>query len=38
MTVIIETERLTKRYKNFYAVQDVSLTIRKGEIYGFRGY
>lgn len=37
MTVIIETERLTKRYKNFYAVQDVSLTIRKGEIYGFIG-
>jgi len=34
---IIETVSLSKHYKGFQAVKDVSLQIRKGEIYGFIG-
>ncbi len=34
---IITTDRLTKRYKDVTAVSDVSLTVGKGEIYGFLG-
>lgn len=37
MDFIITTEHLTKRYKTFVAVNDVSLHIRKGSIYGFLG-
>lgn len=37
MDYIITTEQLTKRYKSFVAVKDVSLHIRKGSIYGFLG-
>lgn len=37
MEYIITTEQLTKRYKSFVAVNDVSLNIRKGSIYGFLG-
>lgn len=37
MENIICTEGLTKRYKNFTAVNNVSLHIRKGSIYGFLG-
>lgn len=37
MTEIITTDRLTKQYKSFVAVRDVSLHIRKGSIYGFLG-
>ena len=37
MDYIIETERLTKKYKNFTSVDRVSLHIRKGSIYGFLG-
>lgn len=37
MDYIITTEQLTKRYKNFIAVNEVSLHIRKGSIYGFLG-
>lgn len=37
MDYIITTEQLTKRYKSFVAVHDVSLHIRKGSIYGFLG-
>lgn len=37
MDYIITTEQLTKRYKNFTAVNNVSLHIRKGSIYGFLG-
>ena len=32
---IITTEQLTKKYKNFTSVNNVSLHIRKGSIYGF---
>ena len=34
---MIRTERLTKKYGNFYAVKDVSLHVKQGEIYGFLG-
>lgn len=37
MDYIITTERLTKKYKNFTAVSEVSLHIRRGSIYGFLG-
>ncbi|SDS25501.1 ATP-binding cassette domain-containing protein [Jiangella sp. DSM 45060] len=34
---IVVTERLTKRYGDRLAVNDVSLTVRRGEVYGFLG-
>lgn len=37
MDYIITTEQLTKKYKNFTAVDHVSLHIRRGSIYGFLG-
>lgn len=37
MEYIITTEHLTKKYHSFIAVNDVSLHIRKGSIYGFLG-
>lgn len=37
MEKIITTEGLTKRYKDFTSVSNVSLHIRKGSIYGFLG-
>nr|WP_314276967.1 ABC transporter ATP-binding protein [uncultured Peptostreptococcus sp.] len=37
MNYIITTEGLTKEYKSFIAVNDVSLYIKKGSIYGFLG-
>ena len=37
MDYIIKTEQLTKKYKSFVAVDNVSLHIRKGSIYGFLG-
>lgn len=37
MDNIITTERLTKKYKGFTAVDGVSLHIRRGSIYGFLG-
>ncbi len=37
MDYIITTERLTKKYKNFISVNEVSMHIRKGSIYGFLG-
>jgi ABC-2 type transport system ATP-binding protein len=33
----IETDRLTKRYGEVVAVQDVDLRVKEGEIYGFLG-
>lgn len=33
----IRTHRLTKSYKGFHAVKDVSFSINKGDIYGFIG-
>ena len=37
MDYMITTEHLTKKYKNFVSVNQVSLHIRKGSIYGFLG-
>ena len=37
MEYIITTEQLKKKYKSFVAVNDISLHIRKGSIYGFLG-
>lgn len=34
---MIEIDRLTKRYGDFTAVDDISLTVRRGEIFGFLG-
>jgi len=35
--VIIKTERLTKRYGNFTAVDDLNLEVKEGEIFGLLG-
>ncbi|MGO4538409.1 ABC transporter ATP-binding protein [Paenibacillus sp. 2TAB19] len=37
MSAIIQTERLTKHFGRFHAVDDLSLHVDKGEIYGFLG-
>ncbi len=37
MEIIIETRNLTKHYGRVHAVDDVSIRIKKGEIYGFLG-
>ena len=37
MNNMITTCHLTKKYKSFTAVNDVSLHIQKGRIYGFLG-
>ncbi len=37
MEDVIRTEKLTKHYGSVHAVEDVSLQVRKGEIYGFLG-
>lgn len=37
MDYMITTEKLTKQYKNFTSVNNVSLHIQKGSIYGFLG-
>lgn len=37
MEYMITTDRLTKKYKNFTSVDQVSLHVRKGSIYGFLG-
>ena len=34
---IVVTDRLTKKYGDQIAVDDVSLTVRRGEVYGFLG-
>ncbi len=37
MDEVIRTEKLTKKYGSFTAVSEISLNVRKGEIYGFLG-
>ena len=37
MEDVIRTEKLTKHYGSVHAVENVSLQVRKGEIYGFLG-
>ena len=35
--IILQTEHLTKTFGNFTAVNDLSITVNRGEIYGFLG-
>ena len=35
--VILETRNLTKKYRNQYALKDVSISVKKNHIYGFIG-
>jgi len=37
MTAVVEVQHLEKRYGDFVAVQDVSLTVEEGEIFGILG-
>lgn len=37
MTNMIETKNLTKSYKDFTAVNNISLHIKQGSIYGLLG-
>ena len=37
ITEVIRTERISKHYDDVQAVSEVSLSVRKGEIYGFLG-
>lgn len=37
MDYMITTRQLTKKYKSFVVVNEVSLNIRRGSIYGFLG-
>ena len=37
MEAVLRTEHLTKTFGNKAAVNDVSMTIEKGDIYGFIG-
>jgi ABC-2 type transport system ATP-binding protein len=37
MTAVIETRGLTKRYGNTRGIDDVSISVERGEIYGFLG-
>ncbi|WCN37332.1 ABC transporter ATP-binding protein [Aneurinibacillus uraniidurans] len=36
-TLVIETEHVTKKFKQFTPVHDLSLQVKKGEVYGFLG-
>jgi ABC-2 type transport system ATP-binding protein len=35
--IVIKTEKLTKRFGDFIAVNEISLEVKKGEIFGFLG-
>lgn len=37
MEKILQTERLTKKYRSQFALNDVSITINKGDVYGLIG-
>ncbi|HYF26848.1 MAG TPA: ABC transporter ATP-binding protein [Baekduia sp.] len=37
MTAVIETDRLTKRYGDARGIEQVSMDVRRGEVYGFLG-
>jgi ABC-2 type transport system ATP-binding protein len=37
MTAVIETHGLTKRYRSARGIDDVSISVERGEIYGFLG-
>ncbi len=35
--IVVRTNNLTKKYKDFYALEDINITIKKGDIYGLIG-
>ncbi len=35
--MVLQTQGLTKRYGDFFALRDVSVTVRKGDVYGLVG-
>ncbi len=37
MTNILEVRGLTKRFNEFRAVDDLTFSVKKGEVYGFLG-
>ncbi|QEC46926.1 ABC transporter ATP-binding protein [Baekduia soli] len=37
MTAVVQTDRLTKRYGGARGIEDLSMTVRPGEIFGFLG-
>jgi ABC-2 type transport system ATP-binding protein len=37
MTALIETDRLTKRYGRARGIENVSMCVDRGEVYGFLG-
>lgn len=37
MATVIQTERLSKRFGNFYAVREITFDVKGGEIFGFLG-
>ena len=37
MTAVIQTERLTKRYGEVRGIEDISMTVEAGEVFGFLG-
>ncbi|MDR2834627.1 MAG: ATP-binding cassette domain-containing protein [Bacteroidales bacterium] len=37
MSILLKTQKLTKKYKNQFAVDNVNVKINKGDIYGFIG-
>lgn len=37
METVIQTERLSKRFGNFYAVREITFDVKRGEIFGFLG-
>jgi ABC-2 type transport system ATP-binding protein len=37
MPAVIETQRLTKRYGGSRGIEDVSISVQRGEVYGFLG-
>ena len=37
MPAVIDTDRLTKRYGGSRGIEDVSIGVQQGEVYGFLG-
>lgn len=35
--IVLKTENLTKKYKNFVALDNANITVYKGDIYGLIG-
>jgi ABC-2 type transport system ATP-binding protein len=35
--IIVKTDKLSRKFGNFYAVKEVSIRVKKGEIFGFLG-